>query len=136
MTAYVLDTNTIAAILRNDPSALERFDAVALPTHTVLVCPMVWYEVRRGLLAKRADKQMRLFDDLVATFEWQDYTPQDWSLAASLRAQRRGQGKPIQDADLLIAVFALNRQAILVTDNEKDFVDLGLTTENWVRRDP
>ena len=33
--------------------------------------------------------------------------------------------------DLLIAVFAHNRNASLVTDNEKDFVELDITIENW-----
>jgi predicted nucleic acid-binding protein len=31
----------------------------------------------------------------------------------------------------LIAVFATNRNATLVTDNTKDFDGLGVTLENW-----
>jgi len=131
MTIYVFDTNTIAMLLRSDPLALDHFDAIALPDNTIFACPMVWYETKRGLLAKSAEKQTLLFDDLFATFHWQDYTPQDWILAASLWTLRRKEGRPVDDADLLIAVFALNRQAILVTANEKDFAGLGLTIENW-----
>jgi hypothetical protein len=33
----------------------------------------------------------------------------------------------------LIAVFALNRNAILVTSNEKDFAGLGVSLENWLK---
>jgi predicted nucleic acid-binding protein len=97
----------------------------------VLGCPMVWHEVRRGLLARDAKAQMALFENLFATFQWQDYTRDDWSLAAEWWAQRRAAGQPIADADLLIAVFAHNRNAALVTDNEKDFADLGVNVENW-----
>jgi predicted nucleic acid-binding protein len=32
----------------------------------------------------------------------------------------------------MIAVFARNRGAILITDNEKDFADLGVAVENWL----
>jgi predicted nucleic acid-binding protein len=38
---------------------------------------------------------------------------------------------PVSDADLLIAVFARIRNAILVTNNEKDVVGLGVVIENW-----
>lgn len=69
----------------------------------------------------------------MASFEWQDYRRDDWALAAELWAQRRALGRPIADADLLIAVFARNRDAVLVTDNEKDFVDLGVKVENWMK---
>lgn len=133
MTNYVIDTNIMTALLRQEQSVMNRFDAVAVPANTFLLCPMVWYELRRGLLARNADKQLGLFETLSATFKWQDYTPPDWSLAVSLWAQRRQQGRPVDDADLLIAVFTFNRQAVLVTANEKDFVGLGLTIENWAK---
>lgn len=77
---------------------------------------------------------MKRFEELFATFVWQDYTLVDWSLAATLWAQRRTQGIPIGDADLLIGVFAINRDAILITDNEKDFIELGVVVENWTAR--
>ena len=99
----------------------------------VLGCPIVWYEIRRGLLARDAHRQMEQFEKMFVTFEWQDFTPADWSLASDLWAQRRTQGRPISDADLLIAVFARSRNAVLATDNEKDFEGLGVTIENWTK---
>jgi predicted nucleic acid-binding protein len=85
------------------------------------------------LLAKNAQVQMQRFEALFELFVWQDYVAADWSLAATLWTQRCAQGKPISDADLLIGVFARNRSAILVTNNEKDFVGLGVTVENWLK---
>jgi len=35
--------------------------------------------------------------------------------------------------DVLIAVFARNRDATLITDNEKDFLDLSVSVEHWNR---
>ena len=131
MTAFVLDTSIISLILREHPTVTSRFHAISTPQHHVLGCPTVWYEVRRGLLNRDAKSQMRLFLKLFASFEWQDYTRADWELAADWWAQRRNAGKPIADADLLIAVFAHARHAVLVTDNEKDFDDLQVNAENW-----
>lgn len=133
MTNYVLDTNIVSAIARRDQTIVSRMAATVKPDDHVFGCPMVWYEVRRGLLAKAAAMQMEYFEEVFANFVWQDYTRADWEQAARLWVHRRAKGLPIGDADLLIGVFALNRDAILVTNNEKDFVELGVTTENWTK---
>lgn len=131
MTVYVLDTNIISLLLRQNTAILMNFRQILSADHIVLACPMVWYELRRGLLAQDAKGQMQRLEALFATFEWQDYIRDDWSMAASLWTQRRQLGLPISYADLLIAVFARNRNAILITDNEKAFAQLGVTVENW-----
>ncbi len=131
MSAYVLDTNAIAHILHRDIQVTNRFQNVYIPANTFFGCPFVYYEVRRGLLARDAKMQMAAFETLFASFRWDEYTRADWSLAATLWKQRKAMGRPVDDADLLIAVFALNRAAILITDNVKDFDGLGVTLENW-----
>lgn len=133
MTIYVPDTNAVSAILDQDARVLARFYAALSQDAVILSCPMVWYEIRRGLLAKDARAQMRDFEKLFASFAWQDYVEADWALAATLWAQRRAKGRPISDADLLIAVFTRNRTATLITDNAKDFESLGVTVENWTK---
>jgi tRNA(fMet)-specific endonuclease VapC len=112
---------------------MTELNIIATPDNLIIGCPMVWYEVRRGLIAKGATVQMQYFQNLFATFVWQDYTRNNWEQAARLWVHRRAKGLSIGDADLLIGVFALNRDAILVTNNEKDFVELGVNTENWTQ---
>lgn len=136
MTAYVLDTNIMSLALRPDPKVYARFNQILNPDNVILGCPTVWYELRRGLLARDAKGQMQRFEALFATFVWQDFTHDDWTLATTLWAQRRARGMPISDADLLIGVFTRTRSAVLVTDNEKDFVGLGVTIENWTEYTP
>jgi tRNA(fMet)-specific endonuclease VapC len=131
MTTYILDTNIISLLLRNSDSVRAQLDKALTPENVILGCPVVWYEVRRGLLARDARQQIQIFDIVFAAFDWQEYRQTDWKLATELWSQRRAQGHPIGDADLLIAAFARNREAVLVTDNTKDFVDLGVDTENW-----
>lgn len=134
MTSYVLDTNIVSAFVRRrDQTLIARMNSAIKPEDQLLGCPVVWYEVRRGLLARDAKLQMRVFERVFARFSWQDYNLNDWTLATTLWAQRRVQGRPVSDADLMIAVFAVNRNAVLVTDNEKDFAGLGVTVENWMR---
>jgi tRNA(fMet)-specific endonuclease VapC len=131
MSTYVFDTNIVSLLLRRDTDVTQKMQATITASDTILGCPVVWYEIRRGLLVKDARTQMKHFEQLFNIFIWQDYNHQDWELAAKLWAKRRSAGQPIADADLLIGVFTFNRNAILVTDNEKDFTDLSLTILNW-----
>ncbi|MCC6805606.1 MAG: PIN domain-containing protein [Anaerolineae bacterium] len=135
MTRYVFDTNILSWLLAADPAIISRMNQQIKADDVILGCPIVWYEVRRGLLAKDARRQMQRLDALFATFLWQDYRRLDWRLAAELWAFRRAHGLPINDADLLIGVFTRNREAILVTDNVKDFAGLDVSIENWKLRE-
>jgi len=133
MSCYVLDTNIVSFIVKRDTYVVSRFHSEITPDDILVGCPMVWYEAQRGLLARGAQSQIKRFKILFDSFEWQDYSAGDWDIAAQWWVRRRTQGTPIGDADLLIAVFAYNRGAILVTDNEKDFTGLGVTVENRMR---
>jgi predicted nucleic acid-binding protein len=133
VTRYVLDTNIIAAYLKGDLRVQAAFQSAISSSNLFLGCPMVWHEVQRGLVAKGALAKMRQFEEMYNQFRWQNYDYIDWSTAADLWAKRQSLGRPISDADLLIAVFALNRKATLITNNVKDFAELGVTTENWMR---
>jgi tRNA(fMet)-specific endonuclease VapC len=131
MSRYVLDTNIISFLLRREPRVFARYLQANTPDNVLYGCPIVYYEVRRGLLTRDARKQMVGFEKLFTSFNWQDYSRRDWMLAAALWARRTTGGRPVDDADLMIAVFARNRNAVLVTDNVKDFDGLDVTLENW-----
>ncbi len=98
-----------------------------------LMCPVVYYQVYRGLLHRDSKKQLSFFLSYITTYTWSEFNSGDWDRAAQLWAELRRQGEQTEDADLLIGVYALQRSAIVVTDNEKDFIRLGVAIENWRR---
>ena len=55
---------------------------------------------------------------------------------AKEKVRLRKMGKPMHDEfDLLIGVTAIENKLILVTDNEKDFVNMkGIKIENWYKK--
>jgi len=132
-TRYVLDTNIITALLRRDPQLVQQAARAAESGADLLLCPVVFYEILRGLLHRDAKKQLQQFLDYAAALLWEDFTRQDWQKAAEVWASLRKQGRPTGDADLLIGVYALQRQAIVVTANEKHFASLGVQIENWLK---
>lgn len=131
MTVYVLDTNILSLVLRGDPTVMRRFAQAVEPDNMFIGCPLVWFEIRRGLLRRDAKRQLTRFEALFSTFLWQDFTAADWALASSLWVERLNAGRPIEDADLLIAAYARQRNATLVTNNTTDFAGLGLRLEAW-----
>lgn len=131
MRSYVFDTNIVSYIIRNEGWIQPYLRTIYLPTNTFIACPVVHYEVQRGLLVRDARSQMMRFERLFARFSWQEYIREDWQLAADLWQHHQAIGKPIADADLLIAVFTIRQQATLVTSNHKDFVATGVKLEVW-----
>ena len=131
---YVLDTNILTALLRKEETATWRVQQALHANAEFLMCPVVFYEVYRGLLHRDARRQQGFFLQFTASFTWDDLAREDWEEAAQLWASLRRGGRPIEDdADLLIGTFAARRNAIVVTDNIKHFTPLGVPVENWRR---
>ncbi len=130
---YVLDTNIISSILRLEDKVMNRVAETLVDEAELLLCPVVFYEVYRGLQYRDAKKQLARFLEYVSVLSWDDYTPSDWQLAGQLWAELRRGGYQIADNDLLIGVYAQQRNAIVVTDNEKHFAKIEVTIENWRR---
>ena len=131
-TRYVLDTNILTALLRYETKSVEYTARAAAANAEILLCPVVFYEALRGLLHRDAQKQKQNLLDYAAAFIWEDFDWADWEKAAELWATLRSQGMQVGDADLLIGVYAIQRQAIVITANERHFVPLGIQTENWL----
>jgi predicted nucleic acid-binding protein len=72
MSRYVFDTNIVSLLLRRDNDVLEAMKTKVLPSDEIIGCPIVWFEVHRGLMAKDAKGQLKRFEQLFAAFRWQD----------------------------------------------------------------
>jgi tRNA(fMet)-specific endonuclease VapC len=128
---FLPDTDTVNYLLKGKGPARQRLQAAVSTGDTLVLSPVVHYEVTRYLTLKQANRLLRLYEVLVADWRRLDLTAVDWDRAALLWAERHRSGRPITDSDLLIAVTALTSGAVLVTNNQRHFEDLGLTLENW-----
>ncbi|MBI4550949.1 MAG: PIN domain-containing protein [Candidatus Latescibacteria bacterium] len=129
---YLPDTNIISAILRKNPVVRKKWETALKDGHSIVISPVVEYEIRRGLLKKDAQRQTEFFDQLSAVHAGPNLIREDWRRAAELWVQRQAIGRPTGDSDILIAAYALRLGATIVTDNEKDFEGLSLMIENWL----
>ena len=129
---YLLDTNIITGVLKKDANIVRRLNEALKANALVVLSCVAFYEIKRGLLKKDVKKQLVFFEQLAQSLEWADLLRSDWDLAAQLWAVEANQGRPLQDTDLLMATQARRLKAVVVTNNEKHFANLGATIENWL----
>lgn len=131
---YIIDTNIMTAIIKDDLNVKERVIDVILRGHDLYINAITYYEIKRGLLVKDAYRQMEIFETLCNEYElvlFDDITIFD--NAAEIYANLRKEGITIEDADILIASLANTIDCILVTNNTRHFEDInGLNIENWI----
>jgi tRNA(fMet)-specific endonuclease VapC len=77
-------------------------------------------------------KTLRLLERFMDPIERLEFTSEDASHYAELRAKLERTGTPIGPLDTLIGAQALARKLVLVTNNEREFRRIaGLKIENW-----
>ena len=129
---YALDTNIISFIMKKNETVRERYFEAASKGIYCVVPLMVYYEVKRGLKANNAGNRLRSFENICTALGITNLTSADMDIAADIYAKRKSLGKPIDDADLLIAAQCISHGYTLVTNNTKHFQDIsGLEIVDW-----
>ena len=133
MMGYMLDTNTCIHLMKHRPQALRR-RLSALPLEDVAISSVVvaelWYGVALSRKKKENEVALREFLDYVEVMDWPS---QAGPLCGRIRSDLKRRDTPIGAMDLLIAAHTLFLDAVLVTDNTKEFERVpGLNLENWL----
>ena len=130
---YLLDTNIVSYILKRKANVDNKLREVNILGEEVFVSCISYYEIKRGLLAVNATRQLTEFNQF-----FRKYTVlylDDIEIierACQIHANLKKTGKPIQDADVLIAAMAVTRGLILVS-NDSDMLRVdGISLENWL----
>lgn len=132
---YVPDTNFISDLLNQQARVTEHYSGSIDEEAKFILCPVVYFEVTRGFVHRPDPEDERAFALLAAGWRWEELNRPDWLLASELWADCEGRGRRASDADALIAAFARNRGAMVVTADVKGFDHLAVATENWRAED-
>ena len=130
----VLDTNVVSAMMRRDVDTKIRDWLDSLPPESIWVTTITIFEVRFGIeVLTKGRRRQQLEDDFVETIA-EDFQGRVLDLdqaaaqtAASLCAQRKLRGRPIEMRDTLIAGIVVSRRAELATRNVRHFGDLEIS---------
>ena len=130
---YLLNTDTCALILRrSSPTLLERMLSVPLERQAISVVTLA--ELLYGVQVSAKKKANRTaVDALVRHLQVIDWSRAAAEHYAEIRADLKRRGQLIGSNDLLIAAQARSLEAIVVTNNVKEFRRVkGLSVENWM----
>ena len=129
---YMLDTDTCIYIMKHHPpQARERLRKIALGQ--VGISSIVLAELMHGI-AKSEHKRRNeeALEDFLVYCEVRDWPCEAARIYGEVRTELERKGKTIGSNDLLIAVHALAINAILVTNNRREFSRVAsLKTQNW-----
>ncbi len=130
---FLLDTNIISHMIRYPTgTALARFETME-PGNAVTSI-IVAAELRFGCVKAGSQRLAMDVETTLASVGVLDWSPPCDTLYGEIRGDLEKRGQLIGPMDMLIAAHALALDAILVTDNEREFGRVpGLKIENWVR---
>ena len=132
---YVLDTNTVSAIMRSDPAVLRRLKAsnrrdVCLPQPVVAE---IAYGIARLPRSKRRQLLEERFAAIAETLERVPWTDAVSAAFGEIKALLERRGRPLEDFDAAIAAHAVAHDATLVSANVRHMATVpALKYENWL----
>ncbi len=135
---YILDTNAVIALLKNQPTTVRnRLRRVVSRGASIAVSSIVlyelWYGVARSERRRENAERLRVF--LSGNVAVIPFDEEDAVAAGDLRATFEKTGTPIGPYDLLIAAQALRHGATLVTANVSEFARVrGLEWQDWTAK--
>ena len=129
---FLLDTNILIALSKQRPGLSERLEGIA--ADAVLLSSVVVAEIEYGIAkSRRRQHNRRVFDALLSGFRVLPFDAAAARLYGPIRADLEKRGRLIGPYDLMIVAHAKVVDAVLVTDNIREFGRVvGLKTANWL----
>jgi len=132
VSVFVLDSNILSFYLRQNQQIIQKVQSTLLEGHEVLIGPIAYYEVKRGLMAIKAEKRLMEFAALCKTLGVGQLDNTLLDYAAEIYNELRHKKQIIEDADILTAAFCKKHNFTLVTHNTKHFEGIsGLLHCDW-----
>jgi len=136
MPTYLLDTNSISEMMRNPHGPVARIYRTKEldPDAKLFINIISASEMRYGAEKKGSPLLSQRVDRMLSSITIAPLEPTADTEYATLRADLERKGQLIGPNDMLIAAHALALNAILVTDNVREFKRVKrLRVENWLR---
>jgi predicted nucleic acid-binding protein len=132
VSVFVLDSNILSFYIRQNPRVIQKLQDELAEGNEVLIGPIAYYEVKRGLISINSSKRLGEFYTLCRVLGVGQLDNTILDTAAEIYRDLRAQKRLIEDADILTAAFCLNHGFTLVTNNTSHFLAIsGLRFCDW-----
>jgi len=130
---YLLDTNICIALIRYKPAALLQ-QLISHQPGDVGISSITLAELVHGAeKSAQLERNMSALQQFLLPLELADFDQRAALAYGKIRAELERGGQIIGSMDMLIAAHAISLDAILVTNNIREFQRVnGLTLEDWL----
>jgi tRNA(fMet)-specific endonuclease VapC len=130
---FLLDTNTCIYIINNEPPSVRQKFA-SLDISEIVMSSITLFELDSGFRkGSKVKDNLRKLEQFASVIKVMPFDAQAARRAGEVRQYLREKGTPIGDMDMLIAGHALALDAVVVTNNGREFERVpGLKVENWL----
>ncbi|WP_457679200.1 type II toxin-antitoxin system VapC family toxin [Thermovibrio sp.] len=130
----MLDTNICSFIIRNRPKEVKEKLKEVEGLHQVALSSIVASELLYGAYKKGSRRLLEVVERFIDCFVVYDFDLNAAREFGLIRSELEGEGIVIGAYDLQIAAHARALSAVLVTNNEREFLRVkGLRVENWLK---
>lgn len=130
---YLLDTNIISDLMKQPQGVVADRIRNAGETN-IATSIIVIAELRFGIHKRGSVRLAKQLEAILTELKVEDFRPDADRQYGQLRTELERSGQPVGQNDMLIAAHALALDAVLVTDNTREFSRIaGLKVENWLR---
>jgi tRNA(fMet)-specific endonuclease VapC len=128
----LIDTDILSELFKKNPKVSARASEYIGEHRRLNISHITKYEILKGLKAKKAEKQIELFNRFCAINNILPITDDIVVKAADIYASLKEKGRIISDADILVGAIAFVNNLVLVTNNTNHFSRIdGLGLDNW-----
>ncbi len=132
MTAYLLDTNHVSALLDGVVAIRERIEAADPGDLFGIAVPILGELYFRAYASQRREENLAQLADFLTHVRVWEYGTVEAREFGRIQAEQKRKGRPIPAIDAQIAAVAkANRLTVLTADRHFSFVD-DLPIENWL----
>ncbi|WP_198014778.1 type II toxin-antitoxin system tRNA(fMet)-specific endonuclease VapC [Hippea sp. KM1] len=130
----MLDTNICSYIIRNAPEEIRIKLKEVEQEHELALSSVVVAELFYGAYKKNSKRLINLIESFIENFTIYGFDAKVAEIYGKIRAGIERKGNVMGAYDLQIAAHAISLDAVLVTNNEREFRRIeGLRAENWAR---
>ena len=116
---YFLDANIVSYLLKGNKEIFSKLSDLASNDHIISIPNIVYYEIKRGLLASGSTNKLNRFVSFANALGIVELKTSTLDIAAQIYSDLKKAGTLIEDDDIFIGASALENNAILVTNNER-----------------
>jgi tRNA(fMet)-specific endonuclease VapC len=132
VTESLVDTDILSFYFKGDSKVVDKFNDYLKEFDVINVSIITYYEILGGLRFKKAERQIKEFEEFVSNNTIIHISEQSAKLSGDIYADLRQKGITIGTSDILIAGIATENELTLVTNNERHYESIrGLKIENW-----